>query len=94
MMRKLFISMTLICLIILSTTNISFGKEQKQEPWDVECILTYDYLEWSSFHGRYITRTNTVDLGNVPRGGWGVGICKMKADAFLEQVKREIDFGL
>lgn len=95
-MRKFLVSMTLISLVVLSTTNLSFGKEQKQEPWDVECILTYEYTEYSEFHGRNIIKTGTVDLGNVPRGGWGVGICKMKADAFLrglEEAKKEIDLG-
>jgi len=93
MMRRLLVSMTLISLIILSTTNISFGKEQKQEPWDVECVLTYEYREWSELHGRYFIRSKTEHLGYVPRGGWGVAICKARADAFLEQVKREIDTG-
>ena len=83
MMRKFLISMTLISLIALATTNHSIAKEQAPE-WTVGCYLDYTYAIHDPMTGgeRYVTER--IYLGNVPGGGFGLAICEAKARAYTE----------
>jgi len=82
MMRKFLISMTLISLIALATTNHSIAKEQAPE-WTVPCIFWYTYTVDDPIQGK-VTRTDRIDLGNVPSGGFGLAICEAKARSYME----------
>jgi len=94
MMRKLLVSMTLICLVVLSTTSLSYGKEQKQEAQRyVPCILWYTYEIDDPFHGK-ITKTDRIDLGLVLGNGFGAAICEQRAQTYIATHYRDIDTGI
>lgn len=42
---RIVVSMTLISLVVLSTTNLSFGKEQ-ESGYTKSCILYYTFDVW------------------------------------------------
>ena len=75
--------MTLISLIVLATTNPSIAKEQAPE-WTVGCYLTYSHPVTNPMTGEIGYEMRTVYLGNVPEGGFGVGLCEIKSRAYLE----------
>ena len=93
MMRRLLVSMALICLAVLSTTILSFEKEQ-ESGYTRSCILYYTYDVQDPIIRDYREKTDRIDLGSVSADGFGAAICEQRAQTYIATHYRDIDTGI
>lgn len=73
--------------MLIGTLKFGYANNQileiSSKNWDTECWLTYSYQVIGPM-GNVYYKTEAVFLGYVPSEGFGVAICKERAERYLK----------